>query len=439
MLKAFLSHIQTRALLHPESVYLLACSGGMDSICLAHLLIQAQIPFEIAHVNFQLRGEESEGDREFVQNWADSHGIPFHLNVAETDSFAKSKGISIQMAAREIRYQFFEEIRSSRNLAGILLAHHEDDQLETIFLNLLRGTGIEGIYGMADRKGWLIRPLLPFSREEIKAFLIENRLFWREDSSNQKDDYKRNNLRIHGLPAILELEPDARKNLLTSFSRLRDTGRAFTGLFEDWKKRNIREEGSLQFLSYSAIQNQPGASTLIYFWLRPFGFNSDQSQSMAESLENPKTGTIFNSPGFMVHFDRNELILSPAQEEFTPVVLNQNDSVLLLDEGIYDLFPQNYPIPLDRHPDNAQLDLDRLEFPLQIRTWKEGDRIVPLGMSSSKKISDFLIDLKVPLAKKQAVKVLVSGKEIAWVIGLRIADWAKCSPATRQILYFKKR
>lgn len=436
MLEAF--HSQTKTLFDPKSTYLLACSGGMDSMCLASLLVKSGISFEIVHINFQLRGKESDGDREFVQNWAESQGITFHLQLAETGSYAKSKGISIQMAAREIRYRIFEEIRSKRNLQGVLLAHHEDDQLETIFLNLLRGTGIEGIYGMAERKGWLIRPLLIFSRAQIQTYMLENKLTWREDSSNEKDEYKRNNLRINGLPAILGLEPDARKNLLTSFSRLKDTGRAFSGLFENWKKEQIREDHPYQFLPYPAIQNQPGASTLLYFWLRPYGFNSDQAQSIAEGLEQPKPGTVFKSPGYLIHFDRNELVLAPEPESFESVYLDETSNELQLPEGKYKLIRQVYPIQLDKNPLHAQLDASRLEFPLEIRNWKEGDKFVPLGMNSTKKISDFLIDIKMPLAKKQSVKVLVSGSEIAWVIGLRIADWAKFTPATQSILYFKK-
>ena len=438
MLKAFLSHIQIRALLDPTSTYLLACSGGMDSMCLAELMLKSSIPFEIAHVNFQLRGNESDGDEEFVHTWATRHGVPFHLKSADARSLADSMGISIQMAARQIRYGFFEEIRFQRNLAGILLAHQEDDQLETIFLNLLRGTGIEGVYGMADRKGWLIRPLLPFCRSEIRDYMIENQLSWRDDSSNDKADYKRNNLRINGLPPLLALEPDARKNLFTSFSRLKDTGRAFTGLFESWKKATIRLEESFQFLNYADIQNQPGAASLIYFWLRPFGFNSDQAHAIAEALNSPKTGIVFKSLGHMLHFDRTELILAPYLAGFEPVFLEKNSQFFQLPEGKYELARLAFPTPMDRSADHALLDEDRLEFPMEIRSWQEGDRFVPLGMSSSKKISDFLIDSKVPLAKKQGVKVLVSGGEIAWVIGLRIADWAKCSPATRTVIHFKK-
>lgn len=432
------SSFLSNSLLDKHSTYLLACSGGMDSMCLAHLLLSSGIHFELAHVNFQLREGESEGDMDFVLNWAESNEVTCHVKRSDTLTYSQANGISIQMAAREIRYSFFEEIRAQQKLEGILLAHHEDDQLETIFLNLLRGTGIEGVYGMAERKGWLIRPLLPYSRADIQHYMQENQLKWRDDSSNFKAEYKRNNLRINGLPALYELEPDARKNLLTSFQRLKDTGRAFSGLFETWTKINIREDSSYQFLPFVAIQNQPGAATLLYFWLRPFGFNSEQAQAIAEGLDQPITGVQFKSPTYLLHFDRAELVLAPIQKEFSPILLAESDRELVLPEGKYSLSSIDFPIQLDKNPLHAQLDASRLEFPLEIRTWQEGDKFVPLGMNSSKKISDFLIDSKIPLAKKREVKVLVSGGKIAWVIGLRIADWAKCTPATQRVLYFKK-
>ncbi|WP_111670671.1 tRNA lysidine(34) synthetase TilS [Algoriphagus litoralis] len=438
MLDAFQTHIFATHLLDQKSVYLLACSGGMDSMCLGDLLVKSKIPIEIAHVNFQLRGTESKGDQEFVETWSKANSIPFHLCRAETEVYAQAKGISVQMAAREIRYAFFEKIRAERNLDGILLAHHEDDQVETIFLNLLRGTGIEGIYGMADKKGWLIRPLLPFSREEIRSYMDSRRLLWRDDSSNDKADYKRNNLRINGLPAIYSLGTDAKKNLLTSFQRLKDTGKAFGGLFETWQTTSIREESGYQYLPFAAIQYQPGAATLLYFWLRPFGFNSEQAQVIAEGLDQPKTGAVFQSATYSLHFDRKELILAPKDEDFIPVFISGSENEVILPEGRFSISRHNRPIPLDKNPIHAQLDESKLEFPLEIRSWQEGDRFNPLGMSASKKLSDFLIDLKVPLAKKRAVKVLVSGGEIAWVIGMRIADWAKCTPATQRIVYFKK-
>ena len=439
MREVFISHIQSRQLLLPEQRYLLACSGGMDSMALANLLLLAGIPFEIAHVNFKLRDEESDGDQSFVENWALKHQITFHLKIADTKHLSLSQGISIQMAAREIRYAFFEEIRAKFNLEGILLAHHEDDQLETIFLNLLRGTGIEGVYGMSERKGWLIRPLLPFSRAELTDFMKSGGLEWREDSSNEKSDYKRNNLRHNGLPAILSLEADAKKNLLTSFERLKDTGRAFSGLFDFWKARSIVEKDGIQSLKYTDIVHLPGGASLLYFWLRSFGFNSDQAQQIWDSVTDIKPGSVFIGKDFQLWMDRTEMMLCPKPISFETLNIQGNEHEVNLPEGIYDLSRSSEPQAIDLRLQNALLDLDRLEFPLEIRLWKEGDRFIPLGMQSEKKISDFLIDLKVPAPKKQEVKVLVSGNKIAWVIGMRIADWAKITPATRHTIHFKKR
>ncbi len=439
MREAFISHIQSRQLLLPQQRYLLACSGGMDSMALANLLHLTGLSFEIAHVNFKLRDEESDGDQSFVENWAQKHQIPFHLKIADTKQMSRSQGISIQMAAREIRYAFFEDIRAKFNLDGILLAHHEDDQLETIFLNLLRGTGIEGVYGMSERKGWLIRPLLPFSRKELTDFMKSSGFEWREDSSNEKSDYKRNNLRHNGLPAILSLEADARKNLLTSVERLKDTGRAFSSLFEYWKAKSIVEKDGIQHLKYSEIAHLPGGASLLYFWLRSFGFNSDQAQQIWDSLADIKPGTVFIGKDFQLWMDRTEMLLCPKSASFEAILIKKDDQEVRLPEGIYDLLRSAEPKGIDLQLQNALLDADRLEFPLEIRLWKEGDRFVPLGMQSEKKISDFLIDLKIPAPKKQEVKVLVSGNRIAWVIGMRIADWVKITPATLHTIHFKKR
>ena len=439
MYDAFISHIQQSTLFEPNKRYLLACSGGLDSMALAHLLHAAGIQLELAHVNFGLRGTESDGDEEFVKNWAQDRSLPIHIQQANTVEWAEKKGISIQMAAREIRYQFFEEIRNQKNLEGIILAHHQDDQLETIFLNLARGTGIEGLYGMSARRGWLIRPLLPFSRAQLEFYMEEVKQTWREDRSNATQDYKRNKLRHSGLPAIYNLEPDTRQNLLQSFERLKDTGMAFSGLFERWKAAHVREQQGISFLAYKSLNNMPGLASLLYFWLRPYGFNSDQALTLSKSLEAIQPGKLLRSATHELSLDREELFLYPIPVVFPELELPFGTPSFELPGGGYQLtlgIPQG---GIDRNPANAVFDLDCLEFPLQLRSWQEGDRFNPLGMQSEKKISDFLIDNKVPFALKKEVKVLVSGNKIAWVVGMRIADWAKVSPATQKCLHIQKR
>ena len=437
MYEAFISHIHNEKLLTPSQRYLLACSGGLDSMALAHLLLKANIPFELAHVNFQLRGEESQGDEAFLRNWGAKHGIEVHVNSSDTISYASTKGISIQMAAREIRYLFFEEIRSSRALNGIILAHHQDDQLETIFLHLLRGTGIEGMTGMNDRKGWLIRPLLIFSRKEIETYMQQEGHEWREDRSNASSDYKRNKLRHEGLPAIYALDQDARKNLLHSFDRLKDTGKAFISLFESWKIQHVEEGDDFSILPYEALHQVKGAATLLYFWLRTYGFNSDQAKGIYESLKDPKPGRLFLSSSHQVGLDRTALILSAIPQHFDPISISYGVEMVSISSKKYTLEWKTQEMALDPNSSHAQLDADTLEYPLMVRNWEEGDRFIPLGMQSEKKISDFLIDQKVPLPLKKEVKVVVSGKKIAWVWGMRIADWAKVTPNTIRFLHIK--
>lgn len=439
MIEAFIQHIRNKSLLDPEKKYLLACSGGLDSVCLGELLFISKIPFEVAHVNFGLREKESDGDENFVKSLAKTWNTEFHVHHADTLKIAEENHISTQMAARDIRYEWFEEIRESRNLDGIILAHHEDDQLETIFLNLTRGTGIEGLYGMADRRGKLIRPLLPFSRKQIQEFAAENKLVWREDSSNKKTDYKRNKLRHDVLPVLYDSSEDARANLLTSFNRLKDTGKAFSGLFDLWKSQNIKDSEGLQTLDFKGFIHTEGATSLLYFWLRSYGFNSIQAQEIYQSCLQGMAGKIFESTGYLLNIDRNQLVLAPKTLSFEPIEISENDLGFKIPEGTYEILKLSGQTELDKNSQNAMLDLEQLTFPLKIRNWEEGDRIIPLGMKNSKKISDFLIDLKVPLVKKQGVKVLESGDKIAWILGFRIADWAKQTAATRKTLYLKKR
>jgi len=439
MIEAFIQHIGNKSLLDPQKKYLLACSGGLDSVSLGTLLHISKIQFEVAHVNFHLRGKESDGDEEFVKRLAENWEAKFHVFHAETSKIVEEKQISTQMAAREIRYDWFEEIRKARNLQGIILAHHEDDQLETIFLNLTRGTGIEGLYGMAERRGFLIRPLLTFSREKILQFAKTNSLEWREDSSNSKTDYKRNKMRLNVLPTLYAYAEDSRANLITSFTRLKDTGRAFSALFELWKSNSILDQDGLQTLKFEYFIHLEGATSLLYFWLRSYGFNSDQVQEVFQSCLIGESGKFFESTGFLLNIDRSRLILAPKTKYFEPIEISKNDLDFILPEGIYEILKLEGTIDLDKSRNNAMLDLDLINFPLKIRTWTEGDRFIPLGMKNSKKISDFLIDLKVPVVKKQEIKVLESGEKIAWIIGYRIADWAKQTAATRKTLYLKKR
>lgn len=438
MEELFKNHIRSKKLLDESKTYLLAISGGIDSVCLGYLLRSAGITFALAHVNFGLRGAESNDDEAFVHNLAKDWGLVLHV-IHTSKEEMNHFGISTQMAAREFRYGWFEKTVNENGYDGLLVAHHADDQLETIFLNLLRGTGIEGIYGMSEQRGDIIRPLLGFSREELQEYMVKNSYSWREDSSNQKNDYKRNILRNKVFPLLKKEFPEGIQVMEMSFKRLKDTGRAFFSLFEKWKREVIFTEGDYHYLSIREIENIPGKHSMLYYWLRDFGFSYADVQDILSSIGKGEPGKTFYAGEYMLNKDRDYLILGKSDFEWKDKMIEQHDISIQIKDRKFDLLHLEGEIGIDKSKENAMLDLDKLQFPLVIKKWGAGDRIVPLGMDKPKKVSDLLVDLKVPLIQKKKVLVLWSGDEIAWVIGYRIGEHFKCGSSTKRALYFKNK
>lgn len=438
MEELFKNHIRSKKLLDESKTYLLAISGGIDSVCLGYLLRSAKISFALAHVNFGLRGDESNQDEAFVSGLANEWGVVLHL-IQTSKEEMNQMGISIQMAAREFRYSWFEKIIKEYHYSGLLVAHHANDQLETIFLNLLRGTGIEGIYGMSEQRGDVIRPLLGFSRSEITQYMIQNSYTWREDSSNLKNDYKRNILRNRVFPLLKEEFPEGLQVMESSFKRLKDTGRAFFSLFEKWKLEAISIEGDYQYLAIKEINAIPGKHSMLYYWLRDFGFSFADVQDIFSSVEKGEPGKTFYAGNYMLNKDREYLILGQNDFDWEEKRIEQHEISIRIKDKIYDLLHLEGEMETDKSKENAMLDFDKLQFPLVLKKWQPGDRIIPLGMDKPKKISDLLVDLKVPLIQKKQVLVLWSGDEIAWVVGRRISENFKCGANTKRVLYFKNR
>lgn len=439
MLNQFISHIREKKLLDFDQHYLLAVSGGLDSIVLAHLLYSSGISFSIAHCNFGLRGEESDGDEIFIRKLANNMGVKVYVKKFETKAYGKARGISTQMAARELRYHWFEELLVQKGLAGLLVAHHADDQLETVLLNLLRGTGIEGIYGISERREKIIRPLLPFHKTDLQTFASNEYLQWREDSSNIQSDYKRNFLRHKVVPELGKFDPAALSLLQYSFNRIKDTGKAFFHLYSSWLDCHLQKEGDYQYLKLDILDKAPGRKTLLFYWIRSYGFNYFQSEDVLLSLDKKEAGKTFHSPEYTLNLDRDYLILGLKQAELGEKWIEESTIELQLGDDNYDILTLYNGLTADRSSQNAMLDKERLNFPLMVRNWEKGDKFRPLGMKNFKKVSDLLIDLKVPLILKRNIKVLCSGNEIVWVIGLRIDDRYKISQLTKSALYFKKR
>jgi tRNA(Ile)-lysidine synthase len=440
MLNEFSAHIKSSRLLHPDKFYLLAISGGIDSVCLAHLLKRCGFQYGLAHCNFQLRGEESDGDEGFVKELANTLGVKVLVKRFDTVEFKKERAMSTQMAARDLRYQWFEELLNDKVCEGIVVAHHADDQVETVMLNLLRGSGIEGIYGMAEMRQGIIRPFLPFERKNIQKFMEEEGLEWREDPTNAQNDYKRNFLRNQVIPLLRQFQSDAPGQLLGSFGRIKDTGKAFFHFFEQWKSATIFQEGEYQTLPLERIIHLPGRSSLLYYWLRPYGINFHQVEEILRAMDDrSEPGRCFTGRGYVLNVDRDSLILGPEFIDDGDLEIMPTDIETCIQGMEYELLHINSPATIDKNPQHAMLDSDMLDFPLKVRKWQEGDRFRPFGMKQFKKISDFLIDLKVPQVKKQGVKVLCSGDAIAWVIGYRIDDRFAVSVSTKRTLYLKRK
>jgi len=437
MLDNFLRHIRQKNLLDAEKTYLIAISGGMDSVVLSYLMRLAKIKFILAHCNFRLRGEESDGDETFVREWGKKIGSEVVVGYFDTLAYAKKEGISTQMAARDLRYHWFDSVVKERNLAGIVVAHHLDDQVETVLLNLMRGTGIEGIYGMAEKREKIIRPLLNFSKKDLQAYALSVPLIWREDSSNAKDVYKRNYLRNRVLPLIEENDETAVGLMKMSFDRVKDTGRAFFYFNQEWLDKHLEINNNYQMLPIAKLKQVPGYKSILYYWLKDYGFNYFQSADISESIMSDTAGKLFYSKSAKLNIDREYLILGTGEEMLSSKQLEAKDEIFTVDGQTFSVAIASL-FQIDTHPGNAMLDLDSLKFPLEIRTWAEGDKFIPLGMKNFKKISDFLIDLKIPLIQKKSIKLLCSGGDIAWIIGLRVDDRFKVTPATKAVLHIKK-
>ncbi|WP_226390580.1 tRNA lysidine(34) synthetase TilS [Penaeicola halotolerans] len=434
MHERFLRYVREKQLFDAEDRLLLAVSGGIDSVVLAHLLHRSGFQCELAHVNFQLRGEDSEQDMQFVQSLADQFGWKLHVHRADTKDYAQSRQISTQMAAREIRYGWFEELSQKFGLKYILTAHHAGDQLETIMGNLIRGTGVEGLSGILEKRANLVRPLLSFSREEIEAYAAEQGIAWREDKSNQEVKYKRNYIRHELLPAIEKLNPNYETTLAQTFARIAASGAYFLAHVE-----RLRQNYFLtSTFDLKILESELHPVLVLHYLLKPFGFNESICEDIWMSYLAETSGKQFKGESQIAWLDRGLLQLNDSiSDEFECTLLEGDGRIEISNQSIEWQIVNTWKLTTDRF--SAILDADKLVWPLVWRTWRHGDRFQPLGMRQAKKISDLLIDLKIPLVDKKAVTVLLSGEEIVWVVGLRISERFKVSESTTRAINFKWR
>ena len=439
MLHSFLTYINEQSLFNTTDKILLAVSGGKDSVVLFDLFCKAKFNFEVAHCNFQLRGEDSDQDAVFVQQLCASNGIPFRATTFLTKNFAQVNKLSIEMAARQLRYEWFEQIRQESGCEYIATAHHLNDSIETILLNLTKGTGISGLRGILPKKAYIIRPLLFAARTEIENYVTENQLQWREDSSNASNEYQRNLLRNEVIPLLKQINPNLEQTFARNIERLQAIEINFQQSLSYFKKAISKEENETLMLSIAGIQNRQSAAYLLEETLKEFGFNYFQSKEIYHSL-NKNSGKTFHSATHTLVKDRENLIIITKEEKSFEEALIEKDTQEIAYNGlklqISNATIEDWRAYLagENSPNILWVDAQRLTFPLVIRPWQEGDWFIPLGMKGKNKISDFLVDTKVPLHQKKTTFLLCSGNNIVWIIGQRTDDRFKITQASKQLL-----
>lgn len=445
MLDQFKAYINRYNLLAEGEKVILAISGGIDSMVLADLLLKAKVEFVAAHCNFHLRGNESDGDDWFVRKFAENRGIQCFVKHFETEKYAVKYGISIEMAARDLRYAWFEQLRQQLGYDKIAVAHHADDQAETFFINLLRGAGLNGLKGMKPQNGVIIRPLLWASREQIRKYAVENHIVWREDHTNVESVYLRNRIRNQLLPVFDELQPKARQSLYKSLEHLSAENELYRSLLKEKLAQIVEREGEIQRLPYSKIikaevpepvEGPVYSFQLLFEWLRQFGFNTDQCHFIYDAI-GTGIGNQYCSPTHCVVIGRDNLQLSEIKEKTDDEIQIKvgEKEVLLPLHLCFSKLEKTADFIINKSSDVAQLDADKLRFPLALRHWRHGDRFCPLGMKGSKLLSDFFVDQKFTESQKQNVWLLVSADgDILWVVGYRIDDRFKIVDDTKAVL-----
>jgi tRNA(Ile)-lysidine synthase len=437
MLHKIRTYIEKHGLLCPDDTVIVGLSGGADSVALLHILVQLNYSCIAAHCNFHLRGDESNQDEAFAHQLAISLQIPFYKKDFDTTGYAARKHISVEMAARELRYGWFEELRKSHNAQVIAVAHHRDDSVETVLLNLIRGTGIRGLTGIRPERDTLIRPLLETTRREILDWLEQQGIAYRTDSTNLTDEYTRNYIRLHILPMMETLNPSVREAIARTSGHLSDVETIYTDYIEKERKRLI---DSQQRISISRLMQSAVPQTVLYELLKPFGFTRLLSESIFYSLSG-EPGKIFYTPesGYQLVKDRDFLLLTPKHpKNETVYTIHAGESIETPIRLTTQKTEKSPDFRIEKNKHVASFDFDKLTFPLTLRTWRRGDRFVPYGMKGRKKLSDYFSDHKFDRNRKEQTWLLCSGLDIIWIVGERPDDRYKVNKITKSIftVYF---
>lgn len=415
---------------------LVGLSGGADSVALLGILTRLGYPCAALHCNFHLRGEESGRDERFARDFAQSVSVPFYKTDFDTQAYASEKRISIEMAARELRYRWFEEMRGQLGAQAIAVAHHRDDSVETVLMNLVRGTGIRGMGGIRPKNGHVVRPLLCVGREDLLRWLSEQGYSYVTDSTNLSDAYTRNFIRLNVLPLLEKINPSARHTIARSAEHLSAAEELYLYVVEQARKEVISAEGSL---SIPALTRYPAPDTILYELLRPYGFTRLVTDDIVVSLSG-ESGKTFYSPDYRLIKDRDCLLITPLADKEGRTFMLRPDLGIWRGpvELSFDKIVVTNESSIEKNQKIAYFDYDKLRFPLTLRTWKEGDWFVPFGMKGRKKLSDYFSDHKFSRVRKERTWLLCSGETILWVVGERTDDRFRVEESTKRMLVIKK-
>lgn len=442
LLRLFKKNIQKERLVQPGNLLLLAVSGGIDSIVLCELCHLAGFRFVIAHCNFQLREEESERDERFVKGLADNYRAEIFLERFDTEAYALQKKTSIQVAARELRYQWFYDLAAQLEAqkcipVHILTAHHADDNIETVLMNFFKGTGVAGMKGMLPKTGKIVRPLLFAHKQALIDFAKERGLSFVEDSSNASDKYSRNYIRHRVIPFIQEIYPGAEGNITANIERFREIELLYMQSIAVHKKKLMEQRGNEVYIAVRKLLKTIPLKTVVFEITKAYGFTAKQAEEVIALLQS-ETGKFILSSTHRILRNRGWLIISPfPQNEMEVIVIQENETEVVFEGGKLDIKTnemnsKNIELPVS--PAIACLDLKLIKFPLILRKWQKGDYFYPLGMQKKKKIARFFIDKKMSLSQKENTRVIEMNKKIIWIVNNRIDDRFKVTAKTQCVL-----
>jgi tRNA(Ile)-lysidine synthase len=436
LLASFKSYIQQEQLLAANNKLLLAVSGGLDSVVLTDLCIAAGFDIVLAHCNFQLRGAESDRDEQFVRDLATKYNKTILVQRFDTAAYAIEKKISVQVAARELRYNWFFSLLSSDEAIAdhILTAHHRDDNIETLLMNFFKGTGIAGLRGILPKQDKLVRPLLFASRADLQAYAEAKDLQWVEDSSNASDKYTRNYLRHQLMPVLQEIYPQVLDNLGDNIERFREIEILYRQAIDMHTKKLLEVKGNEVHIPVLKLAKLTPLPSIVYEIIKAYQFSPAQVNEVI-SLLTSETGKYVQSAEFRIIRNRNWLIIAPVVTEEAQLIVIDGPGKVKFSNGSISLESSpaaGYTLSTD--PLVVALDAKDIDFPLILRPWKKGDYFYPLGMQKKKKIARFLIDQKLSATAKEKVWVMEMNKKIIWVVGMRIDDRFKIRPSTKNLL-----